>query len=1630
MAPRGRVFDRHGVSLVDDRAAVRVYTQGSLCAHVLWHLTNTGPQLQGEDDDDLYLSIDLRIQRLAEESIADKPGAVVVLDVRNGDVLALASSPSFEPNELVLSGSASYLDWVQDDPRQPLLNRAVSAAYSPASTIKPIVAIAALENQVVTEATAFDCLGYYDLGHSKVPCWISSQDGRHGVVGMRQALERSCSTYFCELGLRVGYERIFQFANALGIGHQTGIELDAEATGKLRRPWEVRTKADLCKASLGLGQGTCVTAIQMAMVTASIASGGRTYKPKLILRKGPLHTPEPTADPPTLIRDLHWSPDTMNIVRRGMHDVIQGDEGTGRNARIEGVEMAGKTGTSESGSSPENRRHCWMIAYAPYQEPTYAVAMVLENVRMAGMTVAPRVGKLMRGVFRQESTNGGSRRSCVGVRASFRYLQVGQAVEIKGRSLGTQRIFAGEIEIRKKRDDERLKAPVLGINAQENTFTVLAVKVLVRSDTQIEDQNGNPVRFLSLQPGSRVKVKGSLRADGALAAAKITVSEPPAPDAMQIAGTVQSIDQSEGTLNVMGLTIHVTPATAIKFDPNDTSSHATGKEVTSSASDIETYPLSAMQKGMLFHSRYAPESGVYIEQLIGALHEKLNISAFKRAWQRLLERHPILRTSFRWEDLDEPLQQVHRDTAVSFHEQDWRGLSQREQEDRLNSYLQSDRHGGFALNHPPLMRVELLRLAESHYDFIWTFHHALLDGESLLLVLKELFGYYEAFSQDQDIEREPPLPYRDYIDWLGRQDFGKARNYWQEQLRGFTAPTPLLGDQRHRAELRDREGYGEQSLRLSESLTFALESLAQQHQLTLNSLAQGAWSLLLSRYSGQEDIVFGATRRCRRPPLKGANSIAGLFINTLPVRVRVPADMPLLPWLKQLWAQWFLVAYRGYEQTPMVDIQKWSDVAAGKPLFESLLVFENDSLNSALRAQGGSWEQREFQLLEQTNYPLTVVVYGGRELLLKIEYDRRRFDEATIARMLGHVETLLEGMIANPEQHLSSVPLLTPAERHQLLIEWNDAAGDCPKDSCIHELFEARVKETPDAAAVVFDSEHLTYQELNTRANRLAHRLRELGVGPEVLVAICMERSLDLVVGLLGILKAGGAYVPLDPGYPTERIRFMLEDSRAGVLLTEQGLMRKVAGYGGHVVSMDSDWEDIGRKSERSPVSGVRPQNLAYVIYTSGSTGEPKGVAIEHHSTVTLLRWAKEMWAPADLAGVLASTSVCFDLSVFELFVPLSWGGAVIMADNVLQLLTLPASGSVTLVNTVPSAMAELLRAGCLPNSVRVVNLAGEPLKPALVDQIYQESAAQRVFDLYGPTEATTYSTFALRSQNSPPTIGRPISNTQIYLLDKNLRPVPIGVPGELCIGGDGLARGYFRRPELTATRFIPHPYSDDPSARLYRTGDLARFRPDGAIEFLGRLDDQVKIRGFRVELGEVEAALSQHPGVHQSAVMAPKDLGGDRRLVAYVVPVEGPAPGIRDLRAFLNEKLPEQMMPSAFVFVEALPLTPGGKVDRRALPAPDLTAPMRHGDFVAPRTATEKMLAEIWAEVLDLEQVGIHDNFFELGGHSLLATRIVSRVRKLIGVELSLRSLFETPTISRIAEVIEKATTARSSAG
>ncbi|MEA2691914.1 MAG: hypothetical protein QOJ16_1301, partial [Acidobacteriota bacterium] len=855
--------------------------------------------------------------------------------------------------------------------------------------------------------------------------------------------------------------------------------------------------------------------------------------------------------------------------------------------------------------------------------------------------------------------------------------------------------------------------------------------------------------------------------------------------------------------------------------------------------------------------------------------------------------------------------------------------------------------------------------------------------------------------------------------WLSGEVLSQQLAWWRERLAGAPEVIELPVD-RPRPAVQSLCG-GSQPVAFPAGLSQGLAALARSHGVTPFMLLLAGFGALLSRLSGQGKVVVGSPV-ANRTRLE-TEGLIGFFVNTLPLPVDSGDDPAMAALLGQV-RETALGAY-AHQDLPfekLVEAVSPQRSLAYSPLFQVMLVLQNNTLPK-LALPGLSVEPAELDSRTE-KFDLTLSLAERRgELGGGLSYNADLFERVTAERLLGWLEVLLAGAVADPERRVSELPLLGAGERLQLL-SWSAGEAQEPIEACLYDLFAAQAARTPDAEALVVGTERLSYRDLWERATHLAAGLRGLGVGPERRVAVCLERTAALPVALLAVLAAGGAYVPLDPTYPRERLGLMLGDSGATVLLTQAGLAERLPATHARTVLLDPS----GRPVEALPqglltLPGVRSENLAYLIYTSGSTGTPKGVALPHRSAVAMVRWALGVWSAAELSGVLFATSVCFDLSVFELFVPLSTGGRVILADNALALPGLPAAGEVTLVNTVPSAMAELVRQGGVPPSVRTVNLAGEALPRPLVDALHALPGVERVWNLYGPSEDTTYSTFALqpRSGDRSPAIGCPIAGTRAHVLDRGLAPVPAGVPGELYLGGAGLARGYFGRPDLTAERFVPDPSPEIRGERLYRTGDRVRWRPAGIageLEYLGRLDHQVKVRGFRIELGEIEAVLAAQPAVEAAVVLAREDSPGEVRLVAYVVPGKEDGTLPERLRAALAERLPLYMVPAAFVLLPRLPRSANGKVDRKALPAPE----WRGEEYLAPRDPLEEVLASLWEEMLEVERVGVGDSFFQLGGHSLQASRLVTRVRGLFQVELPLRRLFETPTVAALAVAMRAA--------
>lgn len=1027
----------------------------------------------------------------------------------------------------------------------------------------------------------------------------------------------------------------------------------------------------------------------------------------------------------------------------------------------------------------------------------------------------------------------------------------------------------------------------------------------------------------------------------------------------------------------------------------------------------DMYPLSPMQQGMLYHSLYGGQSGLYSELYTFTINGPLNIDHFRTIWDHLVEMHPILRTIFRWRKLDSPVQVVLKERKPSFEIKDLRSTDEEDQKKEIDTFCREIRSTPFDLEKGPLMRVALFLLGKNKVHVVWNYHHILMDGWSMPILIRDLFTTYIALETGQRLPSPTARPYKDYIRWLNKQDKESSMAFWKKQLEDFNEPTPLPVDY-YPAK---REGFdiGKKVLDLPRELTSRLSALAKDERVTLSSLISTAWAILLSRYSNEDDIVFGYTVSGRPPDLEGSEDMVGLFINTLPLRAKIDETRSFLALLKDVHGK--ALEIRDYEYSLLTDIKACSSIKGRQSLFDSIVVFENYPSESI--SIEGDFSISDFTVTEITNFDLTVLVSPGEQMNICIEYARDLFEDSTIERMISHLQNLLENIAANPKAQVCNLTMLSEDEMNQVLIEFNDTDSDFPKDKSPYQLFEEQVDRTPEKTAVTFGDNSLTYRELNEKVNQLAHYLRKKGVGKETMIGLMLERSLDMIIGILGIQKAGGAYIPMDPEYPRPRLEYMLEDTKAPVLVTQSALLERISKRPTNTVVLDTDWDKISLESKDDPSPLSTPENLSHIIYTSGSTGIPKGVMIEHRNVTAFLYWCMEEFFFDEYEEMIASTSICFDLSVFEFFLPLITGAQVIILKSSLDIDDYLKNYTATMINTVPSALKHFLSVTNTRHRIKTINLAGEPLKLDLVQGAYEKLDVDIIRNLYGPTEDTTYSTnFRVpRDSDRQPLIGRPISNTKAYILDKYLNPVPIGVIGEIYLAGAGIARGYLNAPEKTTQRFIPNPFSILEDNYLYRTGDLGRYLPDGNIEFLGRVDYQVKIRGNRIELGEIEARLSTYEGIKDCVVVDKDDKEGDKYLVAYYVSQKDIS--ITDLRSYLKETLPEYMVPSRFVHLESLPLTPNGKIDRKALPEPEGLRPEMESIYVAPRNDIERILVEVWENVLGIDKVGIHDNFFDLGGHSLLIMKVLAKMQ--LKYPIGVQDFFDYQTVAELTQIISE---------
>jgi amino acid adenylation domain-containing protein len=1043
-----------------------------------------------------------------------------------------------------------------------------------------------------------------------------------------------------------------------------------------------------------------------------------------------------------------------------------------------------------------------------------------------------------------------------------------------------------------------------------------------------------------------------------------------------------------------------------------------------SAGRNEKIPLSFSQQRIWFLCQMDPHHRAYVLPGAIRMQGKLNVTAFQRSLNEIFRRHDALRTSFKETD-GEPEQIISPPTDFALETVDLSSGIRGERESELQDLFSEDVRRPFDLVNGPLFRAKLIRLGEEEHVFFWTMHHLISDGWSKRVFLSELSTFYRAFCDGMAPSMpEMAIQYADYAVWQRKCQQGEVLqrhlDYWKRQLEG-ELPVLQLPTDRPRPAVQSYRG-AKEPIRLSQPLLDGLKEVSQKEDVTLFMTLLASLYTLLYRYTGQQDITIGfpIANRTRTE----IENLIGFFVNTLVLRI----DLSGSPNFSQLLGrvrEATVAAYQ-HQDVPfekLVEELKPARDMSYSPLFQLMFTWQNIPLKPddlpGLMLKPISIDTGA------SMFDLTIYMWEeGGGLAGQIEYNTDLFDRSTIVRIYTHFQRLIEGIIKDPHDSISNYPMLDEAERRRLLIEWNDTAAAYPRDRCLHDLFEEQVKRTPDSIAVVYKDQQLTYRELNSRANQLANHLHRLGVGPEALVGLFAERSLEMIIAIYGIIKAGGAYVPLDPEYPADRLAFMLADTQVPVLLTQQHLAPRLPAHQAKVICLDSEWGQIAGESAENPRCGAAPENSAYVIYTSGSTGRPKGVVNEHRGIVNRLIWMQAEYGLTTADRVLQKTPFSFDVSVWEFFWPLQVGASLILAEpgghrDSAYLVDLIRTHGITTLHFVPSMLEFFLeedRVGECTSLKRVI-CSGEALTVELQKKFFERLDSE-LHNLYGPTEAAvdvTYWRCRKQDDSNIVPIGYPVANTQIYVLDQNLSPVPVGVSGELYIGGVQVARGYLNRPDLTTERFIPDPYGKEPGARLYKSGDLARYRADGAIEYLGRIDFQVKIRGLRIELGEIEATIDGFDEVSRSVVSIWDASSGDKRLIAYYAAKPDRTVDIPKLRLYLENKLPPYMVPQHFIPMEAIPLTQSGKADRKALPKPEFPKADAR-DYKEPAGGAEAAVANIWRELLGVDRIGVRDNFFDLGGHSLLVLQMVGKLKRQFSKPIAVVDVFQFPTVERLA--------------
>ncbi len=986
---------------------------------------------------------------------------------------------------------------------------------------------------------------------------------------------------------------------------------------------------------------------------------------------------------------------------------------------------------------------------------------------------------------------------------------------------------------------------------------------------------------------------------------------------MHEAATIEKLSQ-RFFAELRGLIAHCTAPQSRGSTPSDfplarlTQDELDRIEARYTAENIEDLAtLSPVQEGMIYHSLSEPDSAAYVTQMAFTLVGDVDLAAMRRAWQRVTDLHAALRTAVVVGAARHLHQVVCRRAEVRWTEEDWRQRDAAAIETELAASLQAERREGIELEEPPLMRFRVIRIGDDRARFIWTHHHVLLDGWSLPLLIRDVFQAYRAERDGKQVALEPGPPYFSYLRWLQRQDRNEAEAYWREQLAGWYDPTPLPMRQGAGRGLHEPAAGSITSTALPADTTERLKSLARHRHLTLNTVVLGAWALMLARHSGQRDVLFGVTVAGRPAELPDVERTLGMFINTLPLRVATE-DEPLQDWLQRIQSR--QLELQRFDYSPLYEIQQYGPGQGHGRLFDSIFVFENFPAGARSSRQG-DWGLgiENAQDVSFANYPLAAVVRPGRELALELRYDRRFFDDATVTQLLAHFRSLLESMIETPDALLDELAMLDAAERHRAIVRWNETVREFPRDRTVHELFAAQAARTPDAVALLYGEQSMTYRQLNERANQLAHGLRRRGVAPGTLVAVCVERGVDLIVAMLGILKAGGVYVPLDPEHPASRLASMLQDAGASLVLTHEQWLEQLPDHladqdqGCEPICLDRDWPTIASEPTDDPDSGVTAQDLAYVIYTSGSTGRPKGVCVPHRAIVRLVINTDYVQLNAS-DRIAQAANASFDAATFEIWGGLLNGAQVIgLGPDVTlsppRLARAIEQHGITVLFVTTALFNQLaVESPGIFAPLRCLLFGGEAVDPGRVRSVLAQDPPHRLLHVYGPTENTTFSTWyqvdAVTEDARTVPIGRPIANSTAYVLDDRRQPVPDGATGELYVGGDGLARGYLNDPELTVARFVEHPFSDGPNDRLYRTGDLVRQRSDGDIEFIGRIDTQIKLRGFRIELGEIESALQQVAALKHGVVVCREDEPGEKRLVAYLVSEGGADASADSLRA------------------------------------------------------------------------------------------------------------------------------------